>query len=85
MIRTREFNRWAFFGTVAALFAAAALLFPATLEINDNSLGASGVIEIRHSDIGLVPFKAFLSTIRVRDEIVLQYLIQADRDVVQPD
>ena len=62
-----------------------ALLFPAMLEINDNLLVASGEIEIRHSAIGLVPFKAFLSAIRVRDEIVLQYLIQADREVVQAD
>lgn len=61
------------------------LPFPAALEISDHSLVASGTIEIRPADIGLVPFKAFLSRIKVRDKIVLQYLIQTDRQVAQPD
>lgn len=59
------------------------LVFPATVEITDDSVVASGEIEIRHADIGLAPFTAFLGSIRVRDEIVLQYHIQADRILPQ--
>jgi hypothetical protein len=59
------------------------LVVPATVEIMDDSVVASGEIEIRHADIGLAPFTAFLGSIRVRDEIVLQYHIQADRILPQ--
>ena len=55
------------------------LVFPATVEISDDSVVASGEIEIRHADTGLAPFTAFPGSIRVRDQIVLQYHIQADR------
>jgi polyisoprenoid-binding protein YceI len=65
--------------TVAIRGMEYSLVFPATVEITNDTLVASGEIEIRHADIGLAPFTAFLGSIRVRDEIVLQYHIQADR------
>lgn len=55
-----------------------ALLFPALVKIENGSLVASGELEIGHADIGLTPFKAFLSTIKVRDTMLLQYYITAD-------
>lgn len=69
--------------TVAIRGMEYSLVFPATVEITNDTLVASGEIEIRHADIGLAPFTAFLGSIRVRDEIVLQYHIQADRILSQ--
>jgi polyisoprenoid-binding protein YceI len=69
--------------TVAIRGMEYSLVFPATVAIMDDSVVASGEIEIRHADIGLAPFTAFLGLIRIRDEIVLQYHIQADRILPQ--
>lgn len=65
LIRGREFN----------------VVFPAHVELDGDSLLASGEAAIRHADLGLKPFTAALGSLRVRDSLLLQYHIAGRRPV----
>ena len=51
----------------------------AKVSFEDNLLEVAGKFELRHSDIGLVPFSAFQGLLKVRDELNLSYRITAIR------
>ena len=55
------------------------VVFPASVEVTSDSFVASGELDIRHTEIGLSPFKAIFGTLRVRDTLVLKYNISGSR------
>ncbi len=57
------------------------VVFPVRVELTNDSFVATGKLEIRHSDIGLKPFKAAFGTLRVRDTLVLKYEIAGTRSI----
>ncbi len=49
--------------------------FPANIELGEGSFVAIGQIEITHSELGLLPFKALGGLLSVRDVLILKYEI----------
>jgi polyisoprenoid-binding protein YceI len=52
---------------------------PVRLETSENSVTASGELEIRQTDFGMTPFSELGGALRVRDEVRIQYRIVARR------
>ena len=65
--------------TVIVRGAEYTVVFPASIEMSNDSFVASGELEIGHAEIGLSPFKAALGTLKVRDALVLKYEISGAR------
>lgn len=55
----------------------ARLAFPAKLEITEDRLTAAGSLRVTHKELGLRPFTAALGTLRVKDELTINYRITA--------
>lgn len=53
--------------------------FPASVELDDGSLTATGETRITHTALGLDPYSVMLGALAVRDELVLKYRLVAQR------
>ena len=49
--------------------------FPANIELEENFFVAKGQVEITHSELGLLPFKALGGLLSVRDVLIFKYEI----------
>ena len=61
--------------TVTVIGMEQTVIFPASIELTDDSFVASGQLEITHGELGLSPFIALGGSLSVRDLLVLKYEI----------
>jgi len=65
--------------TVTVIGVEHAVIFPASIELTEDSFVASGQLEITHGELGLSPFTAAGGALSVRDLLDLKYEISGVR------
>jgi hypothetical protein len=65
--------------TVSVIGVESTVRFPASIQLTDDSLVATGELEITHGELGLSPFTAMGGAMSVRDAMVFKYRISANR------
>ncbi|MFK5914042.1 MAG: YceI family protein [Woeseiaceae bacterium] len=55
------------------------MILPVEIERTKDKLGVSGKMVLRQTDFGMEPFSVFGGALRVKDEIIVNFLLQASR------
>ena len=57
-------------------------IVPVDLEVDPETLSATGQLTIRHDDFGLIPYSAAAGLLRVADDIDIRFSLSAHREIL---